>query len=146
MVRSSGPDIQLSGDKTAARAIASVRAGFNAALETRSLRAIADALCEDAVLVPGDDADLINGRTAQIEAWRSIFEQAPDTAYVRMPARIEVAEDGRLAAETGRWKGGWSQAGMTIRYSGRYFAKWRLEGDDWRIAAETFVTLRRQSD
>ena len=33
--------------------------------------------------------------------------------------------------------------GMQIRYSGRYFAKWRFDGLAWQIEAETFVTLKR---
>lgn len=139
------PDIQFAGDKAAGRAIASVRAAFNTALETRSLKAIADCLHPNAILVPGEDAPLINGRDAQIEAWTTIFNQAPDVHYVRSPARIEVNEDGLLAAESGRWTGGWTVEGMTVRYTGRYFAKWRLDGGDWRIEAETFVTMRRQS-
>jgi len=34
---------------------------------------------------------------------------------------------------------------VMVRYAGRYFAKWRLEGDDWRIAAEVFITLSRET-
>ncbi|HAQ36242.1 MAG TPA: nuclear transport factor 2 family protein, partial [Alphaproteobacteria bacterium] len=64
MAKARQPDIQLIGDKGAARAIASVRAAFNTALETRSLRAIAECLSEGATLVPGDDARLIAGRDA----------------------------------------------------------------------------------
>ena len=96
------------------------------------------------MLVPGDEAACIQGREAQLEAWQSIFSAMPDVRYVRSPARIEVGEDGHLAAETGRWRGSWSAEGLSIRYSGRYFAKWRHDGLDWRIASEIFVTLRRQ--
>lgn len=144
MAKARQPDIQLVGDKGAARAIASVRAAFNTALETRSLRAIAECLSEGATLVPGDDARLISGRDAQLEAWQTIFSQMPDVSYVRSPMRIEVSEDSQLAAESGRWKGSWSAEGITIRYSGRYFAKWRNEEGAWRIDAETFVTMKRQ--
>jgi len=144
MARSPKSDTQLLGDKTAARAIAAARAEFNAALESRALKLIATHLAEDAVLVPGDDAQLISGRAAQLDAWASIFSQMPDVSYVRTPSRIEVCEDAHLAAETGRWKGAWSTDGLAIRYSGRYFAKWRCETDGvWRIEAETFVTMKR---
>lgn len=136
-------DIQLTGDKAAARAVLAARQAFNEALEMRALGAIAEVLAEEATLVPGDDAQLIAGREAQLEAWQSIFTAMPDVSYVRTPARIEVGEDGALAAETGRWRGAWSAEGMTIRYSGRYFAKWRHDGLAWRIEAETFVTLKR---
>ena len=143
MARSSRLDIQLVGDKSAARAIAAARADFNAALDARALKAIAVHLAEDAVLVPGDEAQLITGRDAQLEAWASIFSQMPDVSYVRTPARIEVCEDSHLAAETGRWKGAWSSEGLAIRYSGRYFAKWRSVDGVWQIEAEAFVTLKR---
>jgi hypothetical protein len=48
-----------------------------------------------------------------------------------------------LAAETGKWRGGWSSEGMTIGYTGRYFAKWHHDGSRWHIKSETFVTLKR---
>jgi len=139
-------DVQLTGDKAAARDVLARREAFNQALELRALGEIADVLGEDVTLVPGDDAQLIAGRDAQLEAWQSIFANMPDVTYVRAPARIEVAEDGALAAETGRWRGAWSAEGLTVRYSGRYFAKWRHDGLAWRIEAETFVTLKRAGE
>ncbi|MGJ3230634.1 MAG: YybH family protein [Oceanicaulis sp.] len=139
-------DIQMTGDRVLAREIAEMRARFNAALADRDFDAIERALCADCTLVPGDDAELIAGRPAQLDAWRSIFAQAPDVAYVRAPQRIDLAEDGLLAAETGRWRSAWSADGVSARYSGRYFAKWRRVGDGaWRIAAEVFVTLSREA-
>ncbi len=138
-----GSETQLLGDKAAARAVLSARQAFNEALALRSLRAIETCLSEDVILVPGDDAQLIQGRKAQLEAWQGIFEQMPDVAYLRSPARIEIGECGGLAAETGRWTGSWSMDGMQIRYAGRYFAKWRFDGLAWLIEAETFVTMKR---
>jgi len=138
-------DIQLLGDKAKARQIADVREGFNEALKARDLEAIKSALTSDVLLVPGDDAKLIDGREAQLEAWQSIFSNMPDVQYKRSPQRIEVGDCQSLAAETGRWQGQWSSEGMGIAYNGRYFAKWRFDGLNWRIEAETFVTLRRQA-
>ena len=138
-----GADIQLTGDKAAAKQIAAARAAFNQALSERDFSAIEAALCEDCTLVPGDDAELMAGRDVQLDAWRSIINQAPNVSYLRTPMRIDVGEDGLLAAETGRWKGDWYAHGVHVRYSGRYFAKWRLDGDGWRIASEVFVTLKR---
>tara|TARA_R110002073_G_scaffold40070_2_gene113676 strand:- start:1631 stop:2038 length:408 start_codon:yes stop_codon:yes gene_type:complete len=133
------------GDKAAARAIASTRADFNAALAARDMNAITAVLAEAVTLVPGDDAVLIEGREAQLQAWQSIFANMPDVSYVRTPGRIEIGADGELAAETGRWRGAWSSEGFSIRYTGRYFAKWRLDGERWLIEAEVFVTLKRQA-
>ncbi|WP_417310371.1 nuclear transport factor 2 family protein [Devosia sp.] len=139
-----GAEVQLVGDKAAARAVAAARAQFNAALAARDMAVIAETLSDAVTLVPGDDAVLITGREAQLEAWQSIFTNMPDVSYVRAPARIEIGEDGELAGETGRWRGAWSSEGFSIRYSGRYFAKWRFDGVRWTIEAEIFVTLKRQ--
>lgn len=139
-----GSDVQMLGDKPAARAIAAARADFNTALAARDMDAISSVLAEAVTLVPGDDAVLIEGRQAQLEAWQSIFANLPDVSYLRAPARIEIGEDGDLAAETGRWRGAWSSEGFSIRYTGRYFAKWRFDGANWVIEAEVFVTLKRQ--
>ena len=141
-----GGDVQMTGDRTLAREIAVARARFNQALAERDYPAIAAALAEDCTLVPGDDAELMAGRDTQLDAWRSIFAQAPNVSYVRTPQRIDVAEDALLAAETGRWRGAWSADGVSARYSGKYFAKWRLDGDAWRITAEVFVTLARAAN
>lgn len=138
-------DVQMTGDRAAGRDIAASRARFNAALAQRDFDAIAQALAEDCTLTPGDEADLIAGRDAQLDAWRSIFAQAPDVTYVRTPQRIDVAENGELAAETGRWRGAWSSGGVSQRCSGKYFAKWSL-GDHWRIVAEVYVTLSGSGD
>lgn len=143
MARTPKTGIQLVGDKPAARAVAAARGDFNAALEMRNLKAIAAVLADNVLLVPGDEAECMVGRAAQLEAWQSIFTAMPDVTYVRSPSRIEVGEDGQLAAETGRWRGAWSAEGMSVRCSGRYFAKWRRDGSGWVIEAETFVTLKR---
>ena len=142
-MKSRTDDLQLTGDRAAARAIAQRRAGFNLAIQTRDWAAAEAVLAEDVVLVPGDDAESLLGRAAQMEAWRAITAQAADAVYVRNPRRIDVSEDGALAAETGAWTGGWSLPGIEVRYAGRYFAKWRLGADGWVIASEVFVTLRR---
>ncbi|SDM53797.1 nuclear transport factor 2 family protein [Maricaulis salignorans] len=140
-----GSDVQMLGDKLAARAVAAARSDFNAALADRNMDSIAAVLAEAVTLVPGDDAVLIEGREAQLQAWQSIFTNMPDVTYVRAPSRIEIGEDGELAAESGRWRGAWSSEGFSIRYTGRYFAKWRFDGLRWVIEAEVFVTLKRQS-
>jgi ketosteroid isomerase-like protein len=137
-------DVQLLGDKAQARMVASARGDFNEALAARDILAIRSFLTDNVMLVPGDEAQLIQGRDAQIEAWQGLFQSMPDVAYLRSPQRIEIGDCGTLAAETGRWRGAWSAEGMQIKYNGRYFAKWRLDGAGWRIEAETFVTLRRQ--
>jgi ketosteroid isomerase-like protein len=137
-------DIQFFGDKSAAREIASRRAVFNTAIKARDLDTIETVLAENAVLVPGDDAQLILGRAAQLSAWLTIFSDTTEAGYIRSPQRIEVNAEDRLAAEQGRWTGGWVSGGMRVAYDGRYFAKWKHNGLEWRIEAEVFVTMKRE--
>ena len=139
----SGTEVQTKGDKSAAKRIISERERFNQSIADRDFAAIESVLCEDCTLVPGEDAVLMSGRDQQLSAWQSIISQAPDAIYVRTPWRVDVSEDGGLAAEAGRWNGGWSSKGLKVSYQGRYFAKWRLEDDNWKIASEIFVTLKR---
>ena len=75
-----GADVQLTGDKAAAKQIAAARAAFNQALAARDFEAIEAALCADCTLVPGDDAELMAGRDTQLDAWRSLIAQAPDVS------------------------------------------------------------------
>ena len=67
-----GSECQLVGEKTAARLILEAREAFNAALAARDMAAIAGVLSEDVVLVPGDDAQLISGRPAQLAAMGAV--------------------------------------------------------------------------
>jgi hypothetical protein len=58
---------------------------------------------------------------------------------VRTTATVEIADDGRRAAETGRWVGRW-KGGVEI--GGVYMAAWRENRGRWLLERGLYVTLR----
>lgn len=95
-------------------------------------------LTDDMLLIVGD-GDLIQGADAVIAAFASQFADPAFVAYVRTTETVEVAADGRRAAETGRWVGNW-KGGVAI--SGVYMAAWRESRGQWLLERELYVTLR----
>ena len=65
----------------------------------------------------------------------------PHLTYLRTPEKISVNPDWQQAGESGHWSGHWSGVDGETRVGGIYFAKWKKEGADWRIIAETFVQM-----
>src|SRR6185312_15893680 len=63
-------------------------------------------LADDMLLIVGD-GDLIQGAEAVVAAFAAQFADPSFIAYVRTTETIELAGDGRRAAETGRWVGAW---------------------------------------
>ncbi|MDF0489776.1 nuclear transport factor 2 family protein [Sphingomonas sp. H39-1-10] len=114
------------------------RAAFNRALAEGDLAAIGPLLAIDAVLVTGTDSAVLNGRKAQLAAWRREFAAAPRTVYTRTPETIVASPVEPIAFEHGRWQG--VVAGVT-NASGAYTAKWRETGGLWVIEAEIYLTL-----
>lgn len=94
-------------------------------------------LAEDILLIVGDGG-LIEGAEAVVSAFAAQLADPGFIAYVRTPETVELAEDGRRAAETGRWVGRW-QGGVEM--SGRYMAAWRENRGQWLLERELYVTL-----
>jgi ketosteroid isomerase-like protein len=96
-------------------------------------------LTDDMVLIVGD-GDLIRGADAVAAAFASQFADPAFIAYVRTTDTVELADDGRRAAETGRWVGSWKGG---VEMSGVYLAAWRESRGQWLLERELYVTLRR---
>ena len=96
-------------------------------------------LTDDILLIVGD-GDLIRGADAVTAAFASQFADPAFVAYVRTTDTVELADDARRAAETGRWVGRW-KGGVEI--SGVYLAAWRETRGQWLLERELYVTLRR---
>jgi len=130
-------------------AIRMARAAFNRALEQGDLAAITPLLAPYVTLVAGTDSALLNGRKAQLQAWKREFAApaAQRTTYIRKTERVLASMSEPLAMEYGAWQGvvqgigqkGMDQSGLTAQ--GAYSAKWRRIGESWVIEAEIFVTL-----
>jgi ketosteroid isomerase-like protein len=96
-------------------------------------------LTDDMLLIVGD-GDLIHGADAVVTAFAGQFADPAFVDYVRTTETVEVADDGRRAAETGRWVGRWTgQREM----GGVYMAAWRENRGQWLLERELYVTLRR---
>ena len=95
-------------------------------------------MTDDMLLVAGDGS-VIEGAAAVVAAFASQFADPAFVAYVRTTQSVELADDGRRAAETGRWIGSW-RSGAQV--SGVYVAAWRESRGPWRLERELYVTLQ----
>ncbi|WP_294255361.1 nuclear transport factor 2 family protein [uncultured Sphingomonas sp.] len=121
-------------------AIRMARAAFNRALAAADLAAIGPLLAPDVVLVAGTDSALLQGRKAQLQAWKREFATRERSVYSRVPETVVVSPVAPIAFEHGQWQGV-SAADGAVQASGSYTAKWREIGGAWTIEAELYLTL-----
>jgi ketosteroid isomerase-like protein len=95
-------------------------------------------MTDDMLLIVGDGG-LVRGADAVVAAFASQFADADFVAYVRTTDTVEIADDGRRAAETGRWVGSWKGG---VEMSGVYMAVWRERRGQWLLERELYVTLK----
>ena len=95
-------------------------------------------LTDDMLLIVGD-GDLIRGADAVVAAFASQFADPAFVAYVRTTETVELADDGRRAAETGHWLGSWNGR---PEMGGVYMAAWRERRGQWLLERELYVTLQ----
>jgi hypothetical protein len=79
------------------------RATFNRALAEADLGAIGAILAPTAILVAGTDSAILNGRKAQIAAWKQEFAAAERTLYTLTPDTTQASAVAPVAFEQGRW-------------------------------------------
>jgi ketosteroid isomerase-like protein len=95
-------------------------------------------LTDDVVVIAGDGS-LIQGADAVLAAFAGQFAEPDFIAYARTTDTVEIADDGRRAAEAGRWVGAWKSG---IEMSGAYLAAWREDRGQWRLERELYITLK----
>lgn len=127
------------GDSAAAQ-IAAARDAFNRAIAEKDAEAIAGVLADRVLLVTGTDSEVVVGRAAQVDLWRTDFERPDRLVYVRTPECVSMSPLYPIAAETGAWRGA-PEKGGDDHVGGIYAAKWRRVEDRWRLEAETFATM-----
>ncbi|MGE3616680.1 MAG: DUF4440 domain-containing protein [Gemmatimonadales bacterium] len=127
-----GPDV---------RAIRQLRQASNEAIARHDTAGIGAAMAPGVVVVPSTSV-VATGRAANLRAFAETFAARPDVIYRRTPGEIRVDPKWRMAAESGRWTGRWTDADGPVSIEGTYFAKWREGPGGWRIEAETFVPDR----
>jgi ketosteroid isomerase-like protein len=94
-------------------------------------------LADDILLIVGAGG-LIEGADAVVAAFAGQFADPAFIGYVRTTETVELAADGRRAAETGRWVGNW-RGGLEM--GGVYMATWRESRGQWLLERELYVTL-----
>lgn len=116
------------------------RAASNQAIARHDVAAIV-AFLADEFQVAASNGSFMRGREEMGNAFAGRFTEYNDAVYVRTPESVEVDPAGTVAAETGRWTGGWTTPGGPFRTGGRYAASWRKVAGKWLIHAELFVPL-----
>jgi hypothetical protein len=121
----------------AALAVHARRKATNRLIAEHKAAALRAFFADGAVVIVGDGG-LITGVEAIVAAFAAQFREPGFGAFERIPDSVEIAEDGRRAAEAGRWTGRWlGRPAM----GGRYLAAWALTRSQWVIEQEMFVTL-----
>jgi ketosteroid isomerase-like protein len=118
--------------------IRAARARYNAAIAAHDTVRIAENWLPEYWSVTSTNAQLA-GRDSARASIIQLFASRPDVVYVRTPERIDVNASWGQAAESGEWKGQWTQPDGVTRVGGRYFAKWRKDGGRWMLLTEVFV-------
>jgi ketosteroid isomerase-like protein len=72
------------------------------------------------------------------------FTNKKEAIYERIPEKIRVYDNWKMASEVGRWTGSWVEADGKIQLAGTYMAKWHKLNGQWKIRAEVFVPLTCQ--
>lgn len=121
-------------------AIREARGRSNRAIAAHDLDAAAEVWSPDYVGVSSGNARALS-RDDERRQFAELIATRPHVTYLRTPEKISVNPDWQQAGESGRWSGHWSAEDGETRVGGIYFAKWKKEGSDWRIIAETFVQM-----
>ena len=129
--------VQMPSDEALIR---QARAASNQAIARHDVPAIV-AFLADEFQVAASNGSFLRGREEMGQAFVARFAEFGDALYVRTPESVEVNPSGTVAAETGRWTGGWTTPGGPFRTGGRYAASWRKVAGKWLIHAELFVPL-----
>lgn len=112
--------------------IRATRAASNAGIAAHESKAATSHLVEDARIL-GSGGSTLDGVPAMRTAFEQNFADPVFVTYVRSPVTVEIY--GKVAAETGRWRGVWK--GREV--SGRYLARWEVTPAGWRAKSETYI-------
>ena len=121
--------------------IREVRRASNDAIAAQDADAVAESWTDDIQVTISSGAHL-DGKEAYRAAFESVFNSIPGITFVRSSHKIEISEDGTVAAEQGTWTGYYPGQEVTNR-RGTYLAYWRLVDGQWLISAELYVPLEQ---
>jgi hypothetical protein len=112
--------------------IRQVRATSNAGIAAHESGPATSHLVADARIL-GSGGGTLDGVPAMRAAFEQNFADPVFVTYVRTPSTVEIY--GKVAAETGRWRGVWKDREV----SGRYLARWEMTPAGWRARSETYI-------
>ena len=127
--------------EAAAAQIRTNRATSNRAVAAQDIEAQACFWMPDYANTNSSGATTV-GREANKALVAGSIAEHPDVRFERLADRIEVDFEAGLAAEFGRWEGGWtSDEGAAVVRSGRFCGQWRWasEVEQWLLNAEIYV-------
>jgi uncharacterized protein (TIGR02246 family) len=127
---------QVSPD--AAGEIRSLRQRSNRALASHDIKAFAESLAPDFVMIRGSGV-FVPSRQAYIDLIAADFKDSEAVRYERTPEKIEVSSAAPLAAEHGHWTATRPDGQRAFR--GTYLAMWRRTEKGWKLRSELFVVL-----
>lgn len=84
----------------------------------------------------------IRGRDKMTAVFRKEFDTKKNVTYVRIPTKIIVNKEWRMASENGHWTGRWQIGNEWINLKGNYYAKWHKVNNQWKIRAEVYTPLQ----
>lgn len=120
--------------------IRELRTAYNEAIAAHDARRVSACWANDIIVIAGDGARFAG--LTEVRARFGEFFRDPDfISFSRNTASVDIAADGRAAAESGDWVGMWNEAAGLRTSKGRYFAVWRKTSGRWQLQTETFVTL-----
>jgi ketosteroid isomerase-like protein len=142
---SEGPDAGAAGaaEATASEgadvaAIRAARERSNRAIAAHDTAAIAVEWMPDISVVTSAGLQL-RGRDENARRFADQFLTLEGVWYRREPDSVRVWAPWGMAAEYGRWRGGWTQGGEKVDIGGAYFGKWQRRDGRWLIQAEIYV-------
>jgi ketosteroid isomerase-like protein len=109
------------------------RMASNAAIALRNVAGVAGYWMEDIVVISGEGGKYV-GKKNLMKVWKEMFDQGVPL-FERLPATIKVAENGRLAWESGQWNF------LDGSKGGNYAAMWCKVKGEWMTRSELFVSL-----
>jgi len=118
--------------------IRAIRRASNEAIQRQDIKAFADSLDTDFVMIRGNGV-LVPSRQAYIDLFTHDFADPQSLRYERTPDKVEISTAALLASEQGHWTG--MHKNGSRAYGGTYLAMWRKTGSTWKLRSELFVVL-----
>jgi uncharacterized protein (TIGR02246 family) len=104
------------------------------AIESKDATTFVSFYADDAVLMhPNQPA--IQGRNAIRASLEEMF-RLPNLSFSFTPTRIDVAEAGDFAYETGTYRFAADMQGTRLNDEGKYVTVWKKIGADWKIVSD----------